>query len=426
MIPLRRLPILAAIPLLMVSTEAAAFDVNSILDEPDATPGDGLCESTPGGFCTLRAAIMEANWDSTPDTINLQAETYTLSVTGLDEDDAATGDLDIRAPLTINGAGTAATVIDAAGIDRVFDVRFGEVDLSLDTLTVRGGSAVTSGSSIGGGVNHQGRNLSLTRVRLTGNLANSGGGLFVFPESHASIQESTIDNNQVVNAGITNPYGPAISGSGSLSLVTSTVTGNTAFTWSFETINLNNCTGSVEIINSTIAHNDGGGFSSYSCDVTVTHATIVGNDGRGLKFGSFDDSHTLDVGNSIFADNLVNDCFVSSGLPTFQNSLDSDDSCGLSVLDGDLPATDPRLLPLKDWGGTTDTMYPSLGSSPVIDAGAGDPVCQAQDQRYRDRGNDGNDDGQPGCDIGAVEAGDLIFYDDLETGDTGAWSSTVG
>jgi len=67
-----------------------------------------------------------------------------------------------------------------------------------------------------------------------------------------------------------------------------------------------------------------------------------------------------------------------------------------------------------------------LGSSPVIDAGAGGAVCQAQDQRYRDRGNDGNDDGQAGCDIGAVEAGDLILFDDFETGDTGAWSSTVG
>ena len=53
-------------------------------------------------------------------------------------------------------------------------------------------------------------------------------------------------------------------------------------------------------------------------------------------------------------------------------------------------------------------------------------VCQQYDQRYHYRGNDGNDDGQTGCDIGAVEADDLIFFDDLETGDTGEWSFASG
>ena len=422
----RRILALITITMLAVTGGAATFNVDSTLDETDAVPGDGSCISTPTGVCTLRAAIIEANQDAAGDIINLLEETYTLTVTGLDEDAAETGDLDILAPLTIIGAGTATTIIDAAGIDRVFHVLSGEVDLSLDTLTVRGGSAVTSGSPRGGGVLHEGRNLWLTRVRLTGNVANSGGGLWVGSVSHASIQESTIDNNEAVNAGFTNPFGPAITSQGILSLVSSTVSGNTAVSWGYTSIYAPGGTGNeLQFINSTIANNNGGGIGSWNYNVLLRHVTIVGNDGRGLSFGSFDDSHTLDVGNSIIAGNLAGDCNLGSGLPTFQYSLDGDDTCGLSAIAGDLPATDPQLLPLNDWGGPTQTMYPKPWASPVIDAG-GAPICQPLDQRSHARGNDGNGDGFAGCDMGAVEADDLVFADGVESGDTGEWSSTVG
>ena len=43
--------------------------VNSVADDPDATPGDGIC-ATASGACTLRAAIVEANLASGPDTID--------------------------------------------------------------------------------------------------------------------------------------------------------------------------------------------------------------------------------------------------------------------------------------------------------------------------------------------------------------------
>ena len=58
----------ALIPLILLSAaslplRAATFTVNSILDAADANPGDGICESAPGGPCTLRAAVEEANAD---------------------------------------------------------------------------------------------------------------------------------------------------------------------------------------------------------------------------------------------------------------------------------------------------------------------------------------------------------------------------
>jgi hypothetical protein len=39
---------------------AATFTVNSTGDDPDASPGNGVCQ-TAGGQCTLRAAIQEVN-----------------------------------------------------------------------------------------------------------------------------------------------------------------------------------------------------------------------------------------------------------------------------------------------------------------------------------------------------------------------------
>ena len=81
------------------------------------------------GNCTLREAIQAANTDSTvdacpagsgADTIVLAAGTYTLTIAGASEDANATGDFDITNALTIIGAGPAATVINANGLDRAF------------------------------------------------------------------------------------------------------------------------------------------------------------------------------------------------------------------------------------------------------------------------------------------------------------------
>src|SRR4051794_20525600 len=91
------------------SASAATFTVTSPLDEPDANPGDGTCLSTPSGLCTLRAAIMEANGQGGSHTITLPAGTFKFTIAGANENNSATGDLDIFVPLTIVGAGHAST-----------------------------------------------------------------------------------------------------------------------------------------------------------------------------------------------------------------------------------------------------------------------------------------------------------------------------
>src|SRR2546425_8188017 len=58
---------------------AATFTVDSTLDAVDAAPGDGVC-ATSGGQCSLRAAIQEANALAGPNTIELPAGTYVLTI----------------------------------------------------------------------------------------------------------------------------------------------------------------------------------------------------------------------------------------------------------------------------------------------------------------------------------------------------------
>ncbi|MEK6804092.1 MAG: DUF4347 domain-containing protein, partial [Nitrospirota bacterium] len=74
------------------------------------------------GVTSLREAIIAANNAAGADTIILGAGTYTLTITGTNEDGSATGDLDIQTDITILGAGMASTIISGGGIDRVMEV----------------------------------------------------------------------------------------------------------------------------------------------------------------------------------------------------------------------------------------------------------------------------------------------------------------
>jgi len=127
------------------------------------------------GYCSLREAIIAANNDtpsgsengecaagSGADIITFSAglpaqATFVLSTTGPLEDQALTGDLDISSDLTINGAGTGATIIDGNGTDRIIDVRPSAI-VNMSGVTVRNGNP---------GINHNG---GAVAVRLTGRL----------------------------------------------------------------------------------------------------------------------------------------------------------------------------------------------------------------------------------------------------------------
>ena len=116
-----------AIALLLGAPHAAlglALRVDSTADEPAADATFSSCISTPSGKCTLRAAIMMTNFFAGASTITVPAGTYMLTRPSY-EDSAIAGDLDIAKDLTIEGAGSDATIIDGHGAvsaDRVFQV----------------------------------------------------------------------------------------------------------------------------------------------------------------------------------------------------------------------------------------------------------------------------------------------------------------
>src|SRR5262249_18835387 len=140
-----------------------------------SAPGDGSCVAVGGG-CTLRAAIQEANALAGADAITVPAGTYLLTLAGQNEDTGATGDLDIRSPLPITGAGAATTIVDGNDIDRVFQTSVGPVAIS--GLTIQNGSVV---NNQGGGILHNSGPLTLTDVIVTGNEAARGGGIANLP-----------------------------------------------------------------------------------------------------------------------------------------------------------------------------------------------------------------------------------------------------
>ena len=95
-----------------LNANAATFIVNTTADTQDAAAGNGICADS-GGACSLRAAITEANALPGADIITLPAGTYTQALAATGEDLNAGGDFDITSPMTINGARSGTTIIQA-------------------------------------------------------------------------------------------------------------------------------------------------------------------------------------------------------------------------------------------------------------------------------------------------------------------------
>jgi CSLREA domain-containing protein len=176
------------------------FVVNTVLDTPDVDPADGICADL-NGYCSLRAAVMQANFLSGPDTIILPAGVYVLTRAGFD-DSALVGDLDISDDVTIQGAGSGVTIIDGNGTvtgDRVFQILSNVKNVTFSGLTIRNGQSLpppgTTGVFSGGGLYMEGAgHLVLSDVIIEGNTALNGGGLY----ANFSAQGGVIDMNRVI------------------------------------------------------------------------------------------------------------------------------------------------------------------------------------------------------------------------------------
>ena len=242
------------------------FVVDSMADAADAVLGDGQALDAAGNT-TLRAAIMEANALGGAHTIVLGSGTFTLSIAGSGEDQAATGDLDILADITLLGPGADQTTVDAADLDRVFDVLPGAV-LSLSDVTVAGGE-VTAGND-GGGIRNGGT-LSLTDCVVSGSQAGQNGG--------AIVNTATLTLSQTTVAGNTSAqHGGGIYNSGTLSLTASTISGNTAAGSGGGIYNAGTLTATNDTLSGNSAAVQGGGlYNAAGGSSTTTNCTVAEN-----------------------------------------------------------------------------------------------------------------------------------------------------
>ena len=180
---------------LVLPIVASTYVVNSTADAPDADVGDGVCAAA-NGACTLRAAIMQANFVTGPDTIIVPSGVYLLTRPG-DDDMAVLGDLDITDDLTIQGAGSGTTIVDGNGSvtgDRVFQIFSSAKETSLSGLTIRNGKKITNTFDSGGGIfwTGGGGHLRLSNLIVEGNAAHYGGGIYLDYASNGG--DVTLDN----------------------------------------------------------------------------------------------------------------------------------------------------------------------------------------------------------------------------------------
>ncbi|MBI5282049.1 MAG: DUF11 domain-containing protein, partial [Candidatus Solibacter usitatus] len=367
-----------------------AITVTNTADTVDATPGNGFCADSTG-TCTLRAAIMEANACPANPVISVPAGTYTFTLAGTGEDAAATGDLDINTSLTIQGAGAATTIINANGIDRVFDLDPADngVTITISGVTITGGN-IGLGQR-GGGIDTTGgtADVILNNVVVQGNNATFGGGIANAGNSMI-ITASTISGNTTITDGASTIGGGGIYNFRDLTIENSTISGNTADLTTF-----------------------GGGIYIGTANVTIRNSTIAGNSAlSGGNIYANNNATNFSLFNTIVANSAAGgNCAYEPPLLSaisLGNNLDSANTCGFASA-GDLINTNPNLGPLANNGGPTFT-HALLPGSPAIDAG-NNTGCPATDQRGVARPVDGDAVAGAVCDIGAYEAAALGVAD---------------
>ena len=315
--------------------DIGAYERDSL---PDVnTFADGIPDGCTVAHCTLRERIDGAVQG---DVITLQAGTYDLT---------RGAQLDLDEDIAINGAGPRATTIDANRTSRIGYVEEG-ANVTVTGVTVTGGDAdTTDDPDVGQGGAFRvdsGGELDLVQTALVGNFASATGGA-ISNIGRLLFVESLASGNQVQG---NNPaLGGAIWSIGGVSaLFNSTISGNAA----------------IPIGGSETR----GGGIYFAGLAELEHVTITGNsaeEGAGLYHAS-GDSATF---GTMIAGNPGPECGLPSLATGGENHNISDDATCQFDDEGDMQGVDPRLAPLANNGGPTNTHALYTGS-PAIDGQA--------------------------------------------------------
>ncbi len=303
---------------------AATISVNTTVDE-----------ISDNGRCSLREAIETANTGSGvggcsisgsgPYQIDIPSGIYFLSLGTYDEDGNQGGDFDLRASVTLQGAGAGSTRLDANTLDRVFDIDPTDavtIEVTIADLTIQNGQPISRTG--GGGIRNFDDSLTILRSvisdnRLTGAyVANdfktasgggilSGGGPFSGAGTLSVIDSVIEDNSTTYGSG-----GGICNDGGSLNISGSIIRGNLAnvIQGASSAGGVMNSGGTANIIGSAILDNEAdghtGGLGNFfsAAVMNVANSTISGNrtDGSG---GGIRNSGEMRLTNVTISDNIA-------------------------------------------------------------------------------------------------------------------------
>ncbi len=275
------------------------------------------------------------------------------------------GQLTVSDGVYINILGADITIA-AGGASRVFNIDDGtgsQIEVEIWDLTITGGA-----DGVGGGILNN-EELTLVLSTISGNTANfSGGGIINY--GTLKINRSTISGNSA------NIGGGGIFNSGTLNIEYSTLSGNMAGGDGGGITNLT----ALTIENSTISGNSAnrGGGVHNSSTATVTSGTFRDNSATTFGGGIYHSGPSLTLDNTILSENDIGGDFSGIGAKTLLGANIVQDS---SIVDAGVLNVDAQLAPLADNGGPTLT-HALLVSSPAINAGVN--ASSSKDQREDD------------------------------------------
>ena len=340
----------------------------------------------------LREAINSANGNSFAATVTFDPDMSGQTLT-LDRKQ-----IEISQSVTIDATTLAGGVtIDANEQSRIFDVTTPNA-VKLAGLTLTGGHTI--GDHERGGAIRAAGALIIEQSSLVANstLGSFSDGGAVWALGDVSMMSSTVSGNST--AGL-RAKGGGVFSRGRVVISNSTISGNST---------------------AGLGSNGGGIASTEEMKIvqsTVTKNRVNGPDSRGGGLWNDGDDDTMQVHNSIVAENVgpgnTADIKVGAGLVDIQFSLIgvANGSEGPPVGAGNLFGStsspfDPQLQPLANNGGKTFT-HALLSGSPAIDRGNDslpvgiDGQRLVADQRGAKRTFDGDGNGAARVDIGAVE-----------------------
>ena len=290
--------------------------------------------------------------------------------------------LTIGFSLNLIGSGASTTIIDGGGRNTVVTIPNTGSIVTLSNLTFQHGSAQS-----GGGISNRGI-LTINSSTISGNTA------------FTSMRVGGLGGGGILN-------------SGTLTINNSTLSGNSAGCGVFGCADnggavLSYCCGAVSINNSTLNGNTASGHFSVARGgaiaifgpLSINNGTLSGN--SAMQGGGVYVTGSATVQNTILASNGGGNC--SGSITSKGYNLSSDTTCNFAFT-GDLNNTNPMLGPLQYNGGTTETMA-LLSGSPAIDAGNHGGCTDGQGHLLTtdQRGMPRPDTGETGCDIGAFES----------------------